>query len=93
MRGVFVKAITSATIVMRDHLILDDLELNTLAVRKGDKTVLLMAFDTESVRKGFVNEFKALITAETGIPAEAIFVHATHTSAPAAARPAAISRP
>lgn len=59
--------------------ILDDLEINTLAVRKGDKTVLLMTFDTESLRKEFVNEFKAIITAETGIPAEAIFVHATHT--------------
>ena len=59
--------------------ILDDLEINTLAVKKDDKTVLLMTFDTESLRKGFVNEFKATITAETGIPAEAIFVHATHT--------------
>ncbi len=59
--------------------ILDDLEINTVAIKKDDKTVLLMTFDTESFRRGFVNDFKAVITAETGIPAEAIFVHATHT--------------
>ena len=59
--------------------ILDDLEINTVAIKKDDKTVLLMTFDTESLRKEFINEFKAVITAETGIPAEAIFVHATHT--------------
>ena len=59
--------------------ILDDLEINTLAVKKDDKTVLLMTFDTESLRRGFINDFKAEITAETGIPAEAIFVHSTHT--------------
>ncbi len=59
--------------------ILDDLEINTLAVKKDDKTVLLMTFDTESMRKEFVREFTSVITAEMGIPAEAIFVHSTHT--------------
>ena len=59
--------------------ILDDLEINALAVKKDEKTVLFLAFDTESLRKAFIDEVKASITAETGIPAEAIFVHATHT--------------
>ena len=59
--------------------ILDDLEINAVAVRKDDKTVLFLTYDTESLRKAYIDEVKALITEALGIPYEAIFVHSTHT--------------
>ena len=59
--------------------VLDELEINTLAVSKDDSTVLLMSVDTLGINAAFINSMKELITAATGIPAEAIFIHATHT--------------
>ena len=59
--------------------ILDNLEINTLALRKQDKTVLLMAFDTLGMWKEYVERLKDAITKATDIPADAILIHSTHT--------------
>lgn len=59
--------------------VLDELEINTIAIRKDGTTVLLMAVDTMGMSKAYIDSVKEYITAATGIPAEAIFIHSTHS--------------
>ena len=59
--------------------VLDELEVNTLAISKDDTTVLLMALDVLGMGRKYCDSVKEFITAATGIPAEAIFIHGTHT--------------
>lgn len=69
--GYFIKRIADG--------VLDELEINTLAISKDDSTVLLMAVDTMGMNKEYIDSMKEYITAQTGIPTEAIFIHSTHT--------------
>lgn len=59
--------------------ILDDLEINVVAINLGEKTVLMMAIDHCGLSKKVIDDFKVKITERTGVPAEAIYLHATHT--------------
>ena len=59
--------------------VLDELEINTIAIRKDGTTVLLMAVDTMGMSKAYIDSVKEYITAATNIPAEAIFIHSTHS--------------
>lgn len=59
--------------------VLDELEVNALALKFGDKTVLLLTIDHCGIVKPIMDGFKAEITAKTGVPADCIFIHATHT--------------
>ena len=58
---------------------LDELEINTLAVSKDGTTALLMAVDTMGMSKQYIDSMKEYITAQTGLPTEAIFIHSTHS--------------
>ena len=59
--------------------VLDELEINVLALKKDEGTVLLMAFDTMGMQRDYVDLIKKTVTEATGIGADAIFVHSTHT--------------
>lgn len=59
--------------------VLDELEINTLAVSKDGNTVLLMAVDAMGMNKEYVDSMKEYITAATDIPTDAIFIHSTHS--------------
>ena len=59
--------------------VLDELEACAVAVGDGKNTVLLITIDHCGLNKVFLNEWRELISADTGVPAEAIFIHATHT--------------
>ncbi|MBQ3493434.1 MAG: hypothetical protein IJA88_04930 [Clostridia bacterium] len=59
--------------------ILDDLEAVATAINMGEKTVLMIAIDNCGIKKEVISEFKAEITKRTGVPAEAIYIHITHT--------------
>ena len=59
--------------------ILDPLEARCVAFSDGKTTALLVALDTLEVEDGVVAEAKAAISAATGIPGKAVFLHATHT--------------
>lgn len=59
--------------------VLDELEVNALALKFGDKTVLLITVDHCGIVKVIMDGFKAEITQKTGVPADCIFIHATHT--------------
>ncbi len=59
--------------------ILDDLEINVLALADDDTRVLLINLDNLGVRARLARTFREHIAEVTGVPAEAIFVSATHT--------------
>lgn len=59
--------------------ILDELEVNALAVAQGDSKVLLISVDNEGIRATVLDEFRRSISEATGVPAESIFISATHT--------------
>lgn len=59
--------------------ILDDLEINVLALADDSTRVLLINLDNSGVRAGLSRTFRELVSEVTGVPADAIFVSATHT--------------
>ena len=59
--------------------VLDELEACAVAVGDGKTTALLITIDHCGLNKIFLNEWRANIAEATGVPAEAIYIHATHT--------------
>ena len=59
--------------------ILDNLEVNVLAVKKAEKTVLFVAIDLAHLSKEVFDRIKIEISNKTGVDINAIFVHTTHT--------------
>ena len=59
--------------------VLDELEVNALALACGDTKVLLMTMDCCGIDTFDVNDFRANIAAVTGIPEDAVYIHSTHT--------------
>jgi hypothetical protein len=59
--------------------VLDDLEINAVALKKGDTTVLLMTVDHCGLFKPIVDKMKDGINKVTGIDKNAVFIHSTHT--------------
>ena len=71
MRGYFKPRFTEA--------ILDDLEINALALACGDTKLLLMSLDACAMSPEDAEIFVKNIAEATGLPEEAIITHATHT--------------
>ena len=59
--------------------VLDPLETVSLAIQSGDKTVLLITVDHCGIGKEYLDGWRASIEQQTGIPADAILIHCTHT--------------
>ena len=59
--------------------VLDDLEVCAVAVNSSENTVILITIDHCGLNKVFLNEWRENISKDTGVPAEAIFIHTTHT--------------
>lgn len=59
--------------------VLDELEINALALACGDSKVVLMTLDAGAIETPDVNIFIANVAEETGLPKEAIIIHAIHT--------------
>ena len=58
--------------------VLDELEINAIALRTGDDTVVLAAIDSCSIASYILDEFRASVSAATGLSKEAIYIHTTH---------------
>ena len=58
--------------------ILDDLQANAVALKNGDKAVLLLALDNLGTDVNYL-EIRQEIEKRTGVPVDAIFIHCTHT--------------
>ena len=59
--------------------VLDELEINALAIATGDERVLLLSIDSCSIATYVLDEARATISARTAIPREAIYIHTTHS--------------
>ena len=59
--------------------VLDDLEVNALALKHDNKTVLLMTVDHCGLAKVFIDEFKDAINEKTGVDKDAIYNKVFHT--------------
>ena len=59
--------------------VLDELEINALALSCGDDKAVFLSIDNAGVKRDAVAEFKESIMAATGLPVESIYIHGTHT--------------
>lgn len=65
--------------VRKAEAVLDELEINALALGCGDSKVVLLSMDHLGIKQELSNTFRRHISEVTGLPYEAILIHATHT--------------
>ena len=59
--------------------VLDELEVNALALAVEDKKVVLLSVDNCGFSEKVANSYRDHICEVTGLPADCVFLHATHT--------------
>ena len=59
--------------------VLDELEINALALSCGEDAVVVLSADLCGMGQDFTDRFCAQVCAATGLPKEAVLIHATHT--------------
>lgn len=59
--------------------VLDDLEINALALACGDDRVVLLSMDHCGLKRNVMDVYRKHVSEATGIPFEAVFISATHT--------------
>lgn len=59
--------------------VLDELELNTLALSCGERKVLLMSVDHLGMSGAILDGFRKHIQEVTGVPGDCILIHSTHS--------------
>ena len=59
--------------------VLDELEINTIALSCDDTKVVLLSMDHCGIHKEVCDEYRKHISQVTGIPVEGVYIHATHT--------------
>ncbi|MBQ2696719.1 MAG: hypothetical protein IJF61_05400 [Clostridia bacterium] len=65
--------------VRRAEGILDDLEINALALSTGEKKVVLMTIDHCGVKKPIMDRIRSAAAERCGLPVESIMMSATHS--------------
>jgi len=59
--------------------VLDDIEINALALAVEEKRVVILSVDNEGLQKEVTADFRQQIVKETGLSMEAIYIHSTHS--------------
>ena len=59
--------------------VLDELEINALALECGESKAILMSLDNCGYKESVLNPFRKHISEVTGIPFDGIFISSTHT--------------
>ena len=59
--------------------VLDDLYVNALALRAGEEKAVLLTLDNCGISREVAMDFAASVSEATGIPADAVILHCTHT--------------
>ena len=68
--------------------VLDELYINALALSDGSTKALLLTLDHCGIERGIIADYAGFISEKTGVPADAILIHATHShTAPAIINP------
>lgn len=59
--------------------VLDELEINALALSCGDEKAVLLSVDHLGIVKEVTTEYREHISEVTGVPMDGIYIHSTHT--------------
>ena len=59
--------------------VMDELEINALALSCGEDRVVLLSMDHCGMIREVTTDYRKHVSVVTGIPMEAIYIHATHT--------------
>ena len=59
--------------------VLDEQEINALALACGDQKVVMLSMDHCGLKQALCDDYRSYISEVTGISADAIFIHATHS--------------
>ncbi len=59
--------------------VLDELEINTIALACGETKALLMCIDNCGLNQKVLSVYRQLISQRTGVPCDGIFISASHT--------------
>ena len=59
--------------------VLDPLEACAIAIREGDKTVVLITVDHCGIVKPFIDNYRTAVAEASGIDIEGVYIHSTHT--------------
>ena len=59
--------------------VLDDIEINALAIACGKESVVILTIDNEGLSREVTTDFRKSISEATGLPVEAIYIHSTHS--------------
>ncbi len=65
--------------IRKAEAVLDELEINALALGCGDSKVVLLSMDHLGIKQEQSYAFRSYVSQVTGLPVEAILIHATHT--------------
>ena len=65
--------------IRKAEAVLDELELNALALGCGDTRVVMLSMDHLGIRQSLAERYRNHISECTGIPADAVYIHCTHT--------------
>ena len=72
-------AINGYFIPRKAEKILDPLEANCIALCSGETKVLLLTVDNLGITKKYLQPMIEAVQAATGLPEEAVYIHATHS--------------
>ena len=59
--------------------VLDDIEVNALALSDNKRTILMVTIDHCGLAREIMDVYKKAISEKTGVPIDAIYIHATHS--------------
>ncbi len=59
--------------------VLDDIEVNVIALSDKRRIVLMVTIDHCGIFREVMDSYKGAISEKTGVPIDAIYIHATHT--------------
>lgn len=59
--------------------VLDDIEINALAFACGNEKAVILSVDNEGITRDVTTDFREYISKATGLPMEAVYIHATHS--------------
>ncbi len=65
--------------IRKAEAVLDELEINALALGCGDSKVVLLSIDQLGIKQDTCYAYRKYVSEVTGLPVEAILIHATHT--------------
>ena len=81
--------IVGYAVVRKAEGVLDELEVNAIALADGNRKVVMLSVDNIGIGKIYYEQFKQTICEQVGLKREELFIHSIHTHTGPALRPVA----